>query len=765
MPREDVALPAGGIYALAWRVEYWRTIRKVFVSCCLVALSSLLLCAAYPVGAIWSIQDALLDHFAAHASPALQQHKTADFRSIHDATGVWEWMGAVVWPTILPKGKNSFPSAAQDDGRRAVYIRRYNRMMRTVRLRQLRVVQQPCTGNVRKAGGSVQADGCWPEFSLGVQSSELLRERYSWSHAEALANFTERNALSTPALDNAGGGGPVFVMGEPLNAQTIDLDCRLHDASLCSDLPGLLRRHAWIDEATRVVSMELNFYNANYDISTYLRLQFDFAASGRVRPTLEIHSLRLRPYSSKEDWYLFRRLAEIMFAFLVLLNFFIEILSLSCSGRACRYLRSPGRLVQLLFLALYVASIACWILFLTESKAGLGEDSGEFVDLLPLMRLFNKVVYLSGANCVLGGLLALRALKLHMQFSVLAETFREVAAQAVPCLALIFVIFEGFAFAGHWLFSEHVPEFGELGLSHESLLRMLLGDLDILPAASRTPLAAYFNVYFLLWTLVLPFVLFGSAVASFVEAHTVARRKAWYLAEWCRCNRIDLTFAEKMSAGDHFLFAGWQWRRSCCSPPSIKPNGSMPSVRAGRDGRSILGRLDFGLLSDWMARQIDAAVLANPHHSANKSANMPIDPPQPMLRFEDLVALFPGRRSDAENIASHLCEWYDTLVDEVRAGPQAFSGDSDCFSLLEALQDDEAVAHDPLAFVSTEAVSMVRSELAELSADVCALVDQLKGIGVQGADPERSDGNSPIRLSAKLSSLGVAPSIGTNGAP
>lgn len=458
----------------------------------------------------WAMQQALLGHFASGFSESM-------FDSIRSPDEAWKWLENKVFPTL---------SAAQLDDPSSFFVAEYNRLLGPARFRQARVRKQFCWDGSSTFLFPLDADGlegqlCWPEFSNPVQDVRLFKDR-RWG-MKSSETFSENLLPWSGDLEEGTHYGT--------KAQVLDikLDCSATQNRTCEDL-AFMRRNLWIDHATRALSIDMNFYNANVDLAAHLRFQLDFGASGAVYTTVELNSMRLRPYVLSRLHLYVRLASDLIFVLGVTIMLLGELISLT--RQRLSYFQRGSNLLSFAHVSMYAMTAYLWVLFVFEDKSAFERQQSEFVDMGGLAARFGRFRCLASATVTLGFLQLLRFLKTDEFLSIFWTTLREAAMRIFwICVAFVCLAF-GYALAGHIVFGTSMEAFHSFRSSCEALLEITLGSSTVFDEVQAGRAGASVVLFVFCWTFVVCLTLTNAIPAVLVSTYSSVTTRVSCLKSW-----------------------------------------------------------------------------------------------------------------------------------------------------------------------------------------------------------------------------------------
>jgi len=249
-------------------------VHLIFVICATAIFQ--MLCSST---SFFAVQDSILEHTARAPITTMSWDRT--FYDISSDAQWWDWVQHTLLRSILREDYfNGDLRANTSNGRFRNTVAMYNTQTAAIRFRQARVRDNSCTS---PAPDSELGRSCWGPFSEGTQFSGQFGINYGNRF------LTDMNRIQAAGSFGLGYGTRGHVVDIPLNQE------------VALNTTNLMKNGPWLNEQTRMISVETSWYNANLDISTYCRFQVDISPGGLFRPSVVIQSCRLSPYATVVD--------------------------------------------------------------------------------------------------------------------------------------------------------------------------------------------------------------------------------------------------------------------------------------------------------------------------------------------------------------------------------------------------------------------------------------------------------------------------------
>merc|ERR1711871_1204154 len=240
-----------------------------------------------------SVKDALLNEEFPHEMSHIR--KTWDDVMTH--TEWWQWAQGVVVPVLFPVSRNS--SDTLNNGFARGYVQRHNRILRSVRMRQIRVKKGSCEDFGGANAGIPSNDPTWDHSCYSQLKSPVgLLEQFQ-SMIGMNVNLNP-NIDTAPFIGRASGNKRVevgYTECVPGEGVTTGKDgkgvipCGGHSVQFSGDsyLEDVqqhvrsLKESGFVDQQTRAMVFEIALYNQNLDIFVHVKVLSIFFSGGAVR--------------------------------------------------------------------------------------------------------------------------------------------------------------------------------------------------------------------------------------------------------------------------------------------------------------------------------------------------------------------------------------------------------------------------------------------------------------------------------------------------
>jgi len=483
----------------AWLLIQKRRLESYSIKFALHSLFLVLFVVAFtllrPVSSTFGVQDSLLEHTSGEPSAGFRASWERSFAAVSGDGEWWQWVETALVPTIFSESYYNGDSRLDSHGSRfANTVSMYNTQTARVRFRTARVKDDSCD-TPASAGGLARP--CWGDFSADNQYKEPFGTSYANRYVQNL------NAVSANDGSGVSYGNEGYVVDVALSQAT------------AIPIVEQMRADNWINEQTRVAAIESNWYNANLDLSTYVRWQVDFSPGGRVHASTVMASCRLSPYSRPEDML---RAGLEVFCFFLVLYFWIDVL-LDVRTAKLSYFSTFWNYVELAHVLCYTAVVICWVTYVLSDKTPFEVVNQDTYEKRPQLsgvaEHFNYTANLAAFGIILTFIKVIKYLQMFGSFRLLWQTFGSASTDLLPFIVVFLLFMSGFSVAGHWIFGAYLPEFHTPFRAFTSLFLATASGFPYDAMARAAPLSA--PIYATVWTLVLAMVLANMFVAILTE--------------------------------------------------------------------------------------------------------------------------------------------------------------------------------------------------------------------------------------------------------
>jgi hypothetical protein len=255
------------------------------------------------------------------------------------------------------------------------------------------------------------------------------------------------------------------------------------------------KKDKWIDEFTRMVSININFYNPNTNIITVFRSVFDISETGKIDTIISMYSMAYTIYPPGERGLLI----SMQVSYILILFYYIydEIIDIREAASMKQYFSDSWNILECGNIILHfmtIISFSVWIITYHHiDKNNRIMVSGKFIDLYHLSQIYYSISVISAFNIFLGFIKIFKYLQLNSKFNQLWNTIKFALWDMISMFFIFFLVICGFATMGHLIYGSNCVSYHNFTSSMSSLLRILIGEFDYKVLLEINP---YFTPFF-----------------------------------------------------------------------------------------------------------------------------------------------------------------------------------------------------------------------------------------------------------------------------
>lgn len=383
-------------------------------------------------------------------------HIKKNFNDIGEPEEIWQWMQGPLLNAI-----------GQKDSQEEAFILSHNRLLGSVRLRQVR----------SENGGDCEitpvmtphVTGCFGEYTTATRSEK------TYGPGTAPFRFNETNSppiIGANFLSYDSGG---FV---------IDLS---YNSIVAAQQIAQLQEDGWIDRQTKAIFVSVNIYNANVNMLLSMTLLIEVSRGGGIVPSIAFRSFPADLYLTEQDTW--RSVLQFLFAVsIVILD--IQMIATIIHWTVVKrrnvfsWLISPWwnfiSLVNYTFLSIaFVMFIDFQIqlAFYRDQVVSVNQD----VDFTWMENLgFNWTVLfnLLAGSMFISTFYFFKFLNVNFRMRLLWTTLQRASADLASFMVFFFIIFLAFVASGHLIFGTELESWKNFNNSFFTCFKMLLGDFN-----------------------------------------------------------------------------------------------------------------------------------------------------------------------------------------------------------------------------------------------------------------------------------------------
>ncbi|KAL3863292.1 hypothetical protein ACJMK2_005057 [Sinanodonta woodiana] len=401
------------------------------------------------------------------------------------------------------------------------------------RLRQLRVVLEPCEDEIEQLIKIISVPYCIQTYWIGNEDTndyngswknllddKAVKKVTPWIHQSAF----KLNTIPFPAEHAIySGGGYVIDMPKDLNSQL----AHLRD----------IKNSDWIDDRTRAIFIEFTLFNSNVNLFSVVMMIVEFTNIGAMFPYSQVFTANLYHYGSSLE--IFVAVCEVGFLLFTVLFTFIEYTRIRKIGKK-KYFDDPWNYVEIAQIALSYIIIGLFFERMMSVKNVLKDyknsRGNKFVSFYTAISwdflLGNFMAFLVGLVI----LKAFKLLKFNKRMFMLADTVVMAKGSLGSFMMMTGIFFMAFGHFAMISFGKHVDGYIDLGTSLVTLINFALGVSDFagLDAANRVlgPLFFFTFVFLAQWCFMTFFMGIIDLAISDARSKLEVRRNKYELLEY-----------------------------------------------------------------------------------------------------------------------------------------------------------------------------------------------------------------------------------------
>ena len=285
----------------------------------------------------------------------------------------------------------------------------------------------------------------------------------------------------------------------------------------------------WIDERTRLVVAEINFYNPNTDQFAALKIMFEMLATGVVHPSIKLHANRVTMYTRDDDLPVFvLHCCVLLFCMFRFIAWRSEITALVGQyGTWTKFLNIFTYLdISVVFIVLYTSSIRASLYWRYEPYFLLREIATEsYYEIYGILSLFHQVMVLESIAVLFTFFTILKYLDVVSEGMLIMETFNIAFPSVLSYMVVFISVLFGFVALYHNIYGPSMEIFSDFSSSLRALLLTLIGDVQYLDAFFLPwETSALHDLIFLVFLVLMYFVMTSLFLAIINEAHIQAQK-------------------------------------------------------------------------------------------------------------------------------------------------------------------------------------------------------------------------------------------------
>ena len=298
-----------------------------------------------------------------------------------------------------------------------------------------------------------------------------------------------------------------------------------HEPENATKLFQRMKENMYVDQGTRLVSVDFVVLNPASNVITTTRLLFESTSQGVMRHKAFIMAMPTNMY--REPRHFVRAAFEIAFI-LGLIYFTIVEIREMIQHKPMLYCSSTWNRIEVVNLIGFWAGISVHFYFVSQwSMGGVNWVATEYLDIYDLGHIYQMNARLAAGNTLLAFLKVFKYLQVSNRFNLLWITLGKAMHDLVSFLVIFALFMLGFSIVGMLIFGPDIEAYSTMTQTGFTLFQMLLGDFDYDAMSTSSPLVApfYFAIYiitvfFILMNMMISIIIMGFEQAKAYQATT-----------------------------------------------------------------------------------------------------------------------------------------------------------------------------------------------------------------------------------------------------
>lgn len=504
-----------------------------------------------------------------------------DFYDAFQIQDIWDWLNFVLlpaaWPVVSYSGK-PLPTSQR------TYIAGYNKLLGSLRLRQVRVSSSHCevlpVYKMDYTADPVNTEGkCYAKFSAKTSAESFQPSPVTVTQATILASnvsdaFTYRSCSS--------GVRPYWGYSDVLygcEGFYIDIPFTMSQADVRSLLSSL-QSFNWIDLGTGAVFVEFFVYNANVNLFSLVKYVYELPSNGATLPQTVFRTFSLWVVRYAVDYFLvILQLLFVIFVFYYVVRAVFEI-----REQRGAFFLNFWNLIDIINLVLFLIVFllrSIWFLQ-TEIHPFDITSTGYPLSLEFVADVWNLEQQINAFNAVLCFLRVFKFLQLNDRLNLLGRTISEATGDLIGFLFMFAIVFLGYSLLALMVYGTALESFRNYPSACSSLFLILLGELDY--SSMRDVNRVLTPIFFFSFLIIVIFILMNMFLAivndSYASANEKSREKSFvdqiksFFKRRREKKRLQQLMKKASFAKLDALGDTENGLRSPAADPSKKPTGS-----------------------------------------------------------------------------------------------------------------------------------------------------------------------------------------------
>ncbi len=415
-------------------------------------------------------------------------HDPRTFSTIGETDEIFVWINSVIVDKLFPEGC--------ENGGVAVQGQNYFVQQLQVRQGRTKAIEKDIRGKKFKS---------YPDFKSSTVDKTANKTIYG-----------EYKTGLSPLEGFPFGSGNTIDYGTEQYVTILD---PLIGSKNISDKLAFMENNGWLDEATRVVVLDANFYNPTTDMVTAARFSIEILPQGFISSYFYSYTWPRSPHDLTDSTILARMVLELYVFIFVLWLFIIELRELYEEG-AAKYLTLFNTIEFIAIIAMVTVILAQMYFETVWSYADVTATPYEnWYRLGQIGRLKRNMV---GFSMVMGWLKTFKFLEMNSKIKIIWIAIHNTRDDLSSTMMFFFILILGYGTCGFIIFGNQVREFSTFTSTVSWLLRALLGDLDYAQINEFNSDVA--PIYFMTYIITVFFITLNLMIAIIIDGYEEAKQ-------------------------------------------------------------------------------------------------------------------------------------------------------------------------------------------------------------------------------------------------
>ena len=415
-------------------------------------------------------------------------HDPRSFTGIGETDEFWSWMESVVHGKFFPEGCETTP----------VTIQGQNYFVQKLQLRQAR--SKKIEKDVR--GTKYSGYDFYSYESKSTSDDENIYGRYTENLGEL-----EGYSFGSGNTVNYGKSGYITY-----------LDPRIGSANVSRQIQDMKTR-GWLDDGTRMIALNANFYNPTTDMVTSLRCGIELLPTGFITNYYFSYTWPRSPHDLKSNVVVARMFLEAIVG-IFMVGLLVTELKELCTEGVEKY-ATLFNVIEFIAIFAMIGVVLCQIFFEYQWMDGRIEQT-EYQDWFYLGELWEWKRNLVGFSFVMGWIKVFKFLEMNSKIKIIWMAIHNTRNDLLSTFLFFVILLFAFGSCGFIIFGNQIEDFSTISSTMSWLMRALLGDLDYQALNEFNPDVA--PIYFMSYMVIVFFITLNLMIAIIIDGYEEAKQ-------------------------------------------------------------------------------------------------------------------------------------------------------------------------------------------------------------------------------------------------